>query len=132
MKDHASRGPNPTRGEISRLRKQHRQLRDLAGRLAAAEDSEERTLLLHLVHDAYGAARRTRDTLGAGLQNLLRREPHEDQARSGIDELLEQLLRMVPGGLAFRDRAALLRDGLLRYIGDEEGMMQLALRRAAD
>jgi hypothetical protein len=130
MKNHASRGPDPARSEISQLRKQHRRLRDLAGRLAAAEDSEERTLLLHLVHDAYGAARRTRSKLGSGLQSLLRPAPQEDWRRA-IDELLEQLLRMVPGGLAFRDRAAQLRDGLLRYIGDEEGMMQLALRRAA-
>lgn len=131
MKDHASRGLDPARGEFSRLRKQHRRLRDLAGRLAAAEDSEERTLLLHLVHDAYGAARRARGALGSGLQNMLLPVPDEERARRAIDELLEQLLRMVPGGLAFRDRALLLRDGLLPYIGDEEGMMQLALRRTA-
>ena len=86
---------------------------------------------MHLLHDAYGAARRTRSTLSFGLQNVLRPAPHDDGVRRTIDDLLEQLLRMVPGGLAFRDRAALLREDLLRYIGEQEGMMQLALRRAA-
>lgn len=130
MKEHPSRGFDPARCEISQLRKQHRRLRDLAGRLAIAEDSDERTLLLHLLHDAYGASRRTRRTLSFGLENLLRPAPHEDRVRRTIDELLEQLLCMLPGGLTFRSRAALLREGLLRYIGEQEGMMQLALRRA--
>jgi hypothetical protein len=128
MSDHPSRGFDPARCEISQLRQQHRRLRDLASRLATAEDGEERTLL-HLLHDAYGASRRTRRSLSFGLQKMLRSPQAEDRVRQTIDELLEQLLCMVPGGLSFRSRAALLREGLLRYIREQEGMMQLALRR---
>jgi hypothetical protein len=129
MRDHPSRGFDPARCEISQLRQQHRRLRDLASRLATAEDGEERTLLLHLLHDAYGASRRTRRTLSFGLQKMLRPQQAEDRVRQTIDELLEQLLCMVPGGLSFRSRATLLREGLLRYIGEQEGLMQIALRR---
>jgi hypothetical protein len=109
------------RSECVQLRHQHQRLHELANRLEATADDEERDLTLHLLQDAFEAHLQTRQTLSFGLQQMLGR-PHNGEMRRCrvIGSALQQLLRALPGGSMYRSRAALLRDDLLRYIEQQE------------